>query len=189
VDYGDIGVPVDLALRELRLIVLGADVKVLPDYSWDLVEPAVRAALTREFGFAARDLGQPAYLSQAVSVIVRVEGVDYVDVRVFGDVAGDVTPIQLVRLADGLAGTKPCIPAVPAHFAPRTYRVDYGDTLTRVAGRFGLHLDELAALNPLLASTTLDYGQVLTVYRGVRPAQLAVLPAGVPEALTLRRIP
>ncbi len=188
-DFGDIGVPVRVAPRELRLLVLDAGIKVLPDYSWDLVQPAVRAALTAGFGFAARALGQPAYLSEAIAAIQGVEGVDYVDVNVFGDVAGDVTPIRLARLVDELTVAKPCVPSVRAHFEEVTYEVRRGDTLTSVTQRFGLHLDELATLNPSLESTELEPHRTLTVFRAVRPAQLAALPADVPEALTLRRIP
>ncbi|MGW9024492.1 putative baseplate assembly protein [Streptomyces sp. NPDC055722] len=189
VDFSDAGVPVRVAARELRLIVLDAGIKVLPDHSWDLVEPAVRAALAAEFGFAARTLGRPAYLSEAIATMQSVEGVDYVDVRVFGDVPGDITPIRLARLAAELTMAKPCVPSLPAHFEHSEYEVASGDTLTTVTQRFGLHLDELAALNPLLNTTTLEPRQLLTVYHGVRPAQLAVLPYDVPEALTLRRIP
>ncbi len=189
VDFGDIGVPVRVAERELRLIVLDAGVKVLPDHSWDLVQPAVRAALAAEFGFAARTLGRPAYLSEAIAAIQGVEGVDYVDVDVFGSVDGAVTPIRLAGLADDLHTAEPCVPAVGAHFEERTYDVEYGDTLTSVTQRFGLHLDDLVALNPELSGPDLAPPRVLTVFRGVRPAQLAALPDDVPEALTVRRIP
>jgi hypothetical protein len=188
-DFGDQAVPVRVAERELRLIILDAGIKVLPDYSWELVEPAVRAALTAEFGFATRQLGWPAYVSEAIATIQNVEGVDYVDVHGFDDVPGDITPIQLVRLAKCLTAAKPCLPALPAHFEHTEYPPVPDDTLSTVAQRFGLHLDELAVLNPKLTTIDLTNTLALTVYRGVRPAQLAVLPADVPEALTLRRIP
>ncbi|MFD7903871.1 putative baseplate assembly protein [Kitasatospora sp. NPDC059747] len=188
VDFGDIGVPVRVAARELRLIILDAGVKVLPDHAWELVEPAVRAALAARFGFAARTLGRPAYLSEAIATIQGVEGVDYTDVHVFADVPGDVTPIQLAQLAAGLTTANACLPALPAHFEQIRHRILRGDTLTTVAQRYGLGIAELAALNPALDSPKLDIGRHLTVYRGIRPAQLAVLPADVPEALTLRKL-
>ncbi|MGW2250042.1 putative baseplate assembly protein [Kitasatospora sp. NPDC001660] len=189
VDFGDIGVPVRVAARELRLIVLDAGVKVLPDHAWESVEPAVRAALAAEFGFAARTLGRPAHLSEAIATIQGVEGVDHTEVRVFADVPGDVTPVQLAQLAAGLTTANACLPALPAHFEQIEHEARRGDTLTTVAQRYGLHLDELALLNPQLTSPKLHPGRHLTVYKGIRPAQLAVLPADVPEALTLRRIP
>ena len=101
-DFGDLSVPVRVAVRDLRLIVLSAGVKVLPDFSWDLVEPRIRAALLAEFGFTARELGQPAFLSSAVATIQRVPGVDYVDVDVFQGISGDVTPVQLATIVAGL---------------------------------------------------------------------------------------
>jgi hypothetical protein len=147
----------------------------------------VRAALTSEFGFAARTLGQPAYLSEAITAMQHVDGVDYVDVHVFADIAGDITPIQLARLVDGLTVAKPCIPSVTAHFE---HKLAANETPTLVAQQFGLSLAELAELNPGLATVIFKMrAPAITVYRGVRPAQLAVLPADVPEALTLRRIP
>ena len=189
VDLGDAGVPVRVAVRELRLIVLDAGINVAPDYSWDLVEPTVRAALIERFGFAASELGRPVYLSDAITTIQQVAGVDYVDLHVFGYVPGDVTPIQLVGLADELTVAKPCIPSLPARYEHLEYPAAAGDTLTTVGQRFGLTLQELAALNPAVTSLAVNEGQKLTVYRGVRPAQLAVLPSDVPEALILRRIP
>ncbi|WP_344664074.1 putative baseplate assembly protein [Catenulispora yoronensis] len=188
-DFGDPAIPVRVAEREQRLIIMDAGVKVLPDYSWDLVEPAVRAALNAEFGYLARQLGQPAYQSEAIAAIQRVEGVDYVDLAVFDDVPGDVTPLQLLQLADNLSQAKTFLPAVAAHYEHLEYPTFYSDTLTSFAQRFGLTLDELAALNPQLTTISPDPETLLTVYRGIRPAQIAVLPADVPEALTLRRIP
>ncbi|MFE2725548.1 putative baseplate assembly protein [Kitasatospora sp. NPDC059327] len=188
VDFGDAGLPVRVAARESRLIVLDAGVRVLPDHSWELVEPAVRSALATAFGFAARTLGRPVHLSEVVAAVQGVEGVDHVDVDVFDSVRSDVTPIQLAGLAGGLTAAKPCVPSLPAHFEQLDHRVLPGDTLTRVAQRYGLRLDELAALNPLTVTPDLEPGHLLTVHRGVRPAQLAVLPPEVPEALTLRRI-
>ncbi|MEE1782980.1 putative baseplate assembly protein [Streptomyces sp. SP17BM10] len=187
--FGDIGVPVRVATRELRLIVLDAGVKVLADHAWELVEPAVRAALTARFGFAARTLGRPAYLSEAIATIQGVEGVDYTDVHVFADVPGDVTAIQLAQLAAGLTTAKACLPALPAHFEQIEHGIARTDTLTTISQRYGLSLAELAELNPALDSPELHTGRHLTIHRGIRPAQLAVLPADVPEALTLRRLP
>src|SRR5262249_10271737 len=156
--------------------------KVLPDYTWDLVEPAVRTALTTAFGFAARSLGEPAYLSEVVSAIQRVDGVDYVEMDVFGDVAGDTTPVQLVNLVDDLTGVKTCVSSVKAFFDEVTQKVERetADTLTLIAQRHGLSLDELVALNPELVGADLSKVPALTVYRGIRPAQLAVLPDNVP---------
>lgn len=186
--FGDLGVPVRLSVRERVLLVLSAGIKLLPDYSWELVEPLVRAALLAEFSFTARSLGEPAYLSQAIAAAQRVDGVDYVDADVFTGIRGDVTPIQLATITQQLKTAAPYVLARPGHFAKEVYQVESHDTPTLVAHRFGLTLDELAELNPWLAGATLSTADELTVFRGIRPAQLAVLSPEVPEALTLRRI-
>ncbi|MFD2468067.1 putative baseplate assembly protein [Amycolatopsis silviterrae] len=192
--FGDRGIEVRVAVRERVLLVLRAGIKVLPDYSWDLVEPAVRAALLDKFSFARRELGEPAFLSEAFAAIQAVPGVDYADIDVFDGVGGDVTPIELATISDRLTKAQPCVGASGARFEEvfdtAGYVDGFGpDTLTTIALRHGLTMDELVALNPGLESTALEQGQQLTVYRGIRPARLAVLPAGVPEALTLVRIP
>ncbi|WP_406641323.1 putative baseplate assembly protein [Amycolatopsis sp. WGS_07] len=192
--FGDRGVEVRVAVRERVLLVLHAGIKVLPDYAWELVEPAVRAALLDKFSFARRELGEPAFLSEAFAAIQAVPGVDYADINVFDGVGGDVTPIELATIADRLIEAKPCVGASGARFEEvfdtARYISDFGeDTLTTIALRNGLTVDELVALNPGLESTAVEPGQRLTVYRGIRPARIAVFPAGVPEALTLVRIP
>lgn len=189
-DFGDPGVPVRVSVRDLVLLVLKAGIKVLPDYDWDRVEPAVRAAVLAAFGFTARELGEPAYLSSAISVMQAVPGVDYVDVDLFHGLPGDVTPVRLATIVTELTGADPCVPASPARYEERFATVPPGGsaTLTAVARSTGRTVDELVRLNPGLRTPALTESR-LTVFRGIRPAQLAVLPADLPEALILRRIP
>ncbi|HEV2777792.1 MAG TPA: putative baseplate assembly protein [Actinophytocola sp.] len=187
--FGEPGVPVTVAVRDRVLLVLSAGIKILADYSWDSVEPAVRAALLAELGFTARALGEPVYLSQVIAAVQRVDGVEYVDVDLLAGIPGDVTPIRLATLLDELAGAPACVPAGPARYEERVHRVEPGDTLTLIAHRYGLSIDELAGLNPRLPGADLSTVEEITVFRGIRPAQLVVLPADVPETLTLRRIP
>jgi len=151
----------------------------------------VRAAVLAEFGFAARELGEPAYLSQAITAMQAVPGVDYVDVDVFHGISANITPVELATIAEKLTGADPCVPALPARYKERFALVrDNGtDTLTAIARRTGLTVDELVGLNSGLLTPELSAGIRLTVSKGIRPAQLAVLPAGLPEALILRRIP
>jgi hypothetical protein len=188
-DFGDLAVPVRVEVRELLLLVLSAGIKVLPEFSYDLVAPAVREALLAGFGFAARELAQPAYLSAVVAAMQRVPGVDYVDVDVFQAISAETTPIQLATIVDALAGAAGCIPAAAARFVEQRATVGDADTLSTIAERHGLRLAELVALNPDLPSITLPPGSELVVARGIRPAQLAVFVADLPETVTLRRIP
>lgn len=81
--FGDPRQPLRLALRQRSFLVVQADVKVLPDYLWDKVEPKIRAAMVEAFGFARRDLGEDALLSEVYRTIQGIAGVDYVDVNLF----------------------------------------------------------------------------------------------------------
>jgi hypothetical protein len=78
--YGDPDQPVQVELRELLLIVISANVRLLPDYLWEAVAPVIRARLLDVFSFERRELAQDVVLSEVVSVIQAVEGVAYVDV-------------------------------------------------------------------------------------------------------------
>lgn len=114
---GDPYVPIQVALRKLKLLVISAGVKVLADYKWESVEPNIRAALLDTFGFDQRDLGQSAFLGEVISAIQRVEGVSYVNVTTFDSVAEDVTAAELATLASTLA-LKNVVEADLAHVDP-----------------------------------------------------------------------
>lgn len=82
-EFGDPHQPIEVALRTFLLLVIEARVRILPDYLFEKVEPAIRAALLERFSFERRELGQDALLSDAMSTIHGVEGVSYVDVEKF----------------------------------------------------------------------------------------------------------
>ncbi len=77
--YGDPHQPVQLAVRELLALVLSANVRILPDHDWDVVEPALREALLAEFGFDNLGLGEDLATSRVIASMAGVRGVDYVD--------------------------------------------------------------------------------------------------------------
>jgi len=112
-DLGDPSQPVRLAVRELILLVISAGVRVLPDYQWEAVEPKVRRALGDAFGFARRELGQGAFLSEVLSTVQAVPGVAYVDVDAFGGVPEG---ISLSDLGD-ISTTLRAAPSVRAELA------------------------------------------------------------------------
>lgn len=88
---GEPDMPVRIALRERVVLVISAGVQLHPDYLWEAVEPQIRARLLEAFGFAQRDLGQDALLSEALAAIQSVPGVVYADVDTFGGVSEKVT--------------------------------------------------------------------------------------------------
>lgn len=79
--YGDPYQPVQVDIREKLLIGISAEVRILPDYKWEFIEPQIREALLDTFGFDRRELGQNVYLSEIISVIQHVPGVDYVNIE------------------------------------------------------------------------------------------------------------
>ena len=190
---GDPYLPVQVAVRELLLLVLSAGIKVDAAYSYDLVEPAVRAAALAAAGFARQALGQPVYLSQIVAAMQAVPGVDYVDVDVFGALPATADPVQLLTALLALSGAAQVIDVRPARFEQVLYTVGtdptgQADTLTSIALRNGTTVAGLVALNPQLVSPTLTAGMQLVVASGIRPAQLALLSPAVPQTLLLRSI-
>lgn len=193
-ELGDPFLPVRVAVRDLLLLVLSAGIKVSTGYSYDLVEPAVRAAALAAGGFASQALGQSVYLSQIVAAMQAVPGVDYVDVDMFGALPATADPYQLLTALLGLSGVAQVIEVRPARFEQVLHTVGtdpigLSDTLTSIAVRYGTTVAGLAALNPQLTSATLTAGMQLVVFRGIRPAQLALLSPDVPQTLLLRSIP
>lgn len=85
--FGDPQQPLRVEVRELLLLIIGAGVRLLPDYLWASVEPKIRATLLDTFGFERRGLGQDAHLSEAIGAIQRVPGVAYVDIDTFGGIS------------------------------------------------------------------------------------------------------
>lgn len=98
---GDPYQPFQIALRGLRVLVISANVKILPDSLWEPVAAAVRAALLNAFSFDCRNLGQPAFQSEVVSVMQAVEGVAYVDLDTFSSLGADFDSDDLAQLAAG----------------------------------------------------------------------------------------
>lgn len=84
--YGDPSLPVQIAIRELLLLVVSAGVRLYAEYRWEAVEAKLRAALLDAFGFERRELGQDALLSEVFAAMQAVEGVAYVDVDTFGGI-------------------------------------------------------------------------------------------------------
>ncbi len=85
-DFGDPYQPFQVELRELLLLLISANVRILPDYQWESVVTNIRTQLLATFSFDNRDLGQDVWLSEVISTIQAVAGVAYVDVDTLGRV-------------------------------------------------------------------------------------------------------
>jgi predicted phage baseplate assembly protein len=189
-DFGDPQLPVRVAIRELVLLVLAVNIKVADAYSWQLVEPAVRAALLDRLGFDQRELGQPAYLSEAITVAQSVPGVDYVDIDVFAGVEANLTPAELDTLGSRLTTPQSVVPSSLAKFEETRYAVQAEtETLTQISASNGISVADLFRLNPDLTSADpLPRGRSVVVFRGIRPAQLVLLSPDVPDTLILKEV-
>ncbi|NBA93511.1 putative baseplate assembly protein [Pseudomonas sp. R5(2019)] len=84
--YGDPAYPVEIAVRELKALLIQAKVGIDPDADWSLVEPVLRLRVLDHFSFERRHLGQPAYLSEVIAVMQGTLGVAWVDVDAFAGV-------------------------------------------------------------------------------------------------------
>ena len=100
--FGDPYQNLQVVVRKLKLLVISAKVRLLPDYLWEAVEPKIRAALIDKFSFARRDLGQDALSSEALSVMQAQTGVAYADLDMFDAIAEDVSPQKLANLGSTL---------------------------------------------------------------------------------------
>jgi hypothetical protein len=84
--FGDPHQPIHLAVRELMLMVISAEVRILPDYQWAPVEAQLRKTMLDTFSFERRELGQDVLLSEVFRAMQSVAGVEYVDVNTFGGI-------------------------------------------------------------------------------------------------------
>ncbi len=95
---GDPWTPVQIALRELLLLVVIAGVRLHPDYLWSAVAPQIRARLYDALSFARRDLGQDVTAGEIIAAIYGVPGVVYADLDVLDALTeADVTGPNLAN--------------------------------------------------------------------------------------------
>lgn len=72
----------------LKLLVIAADVRTLPEYRWPDVEHRIREALYSRLGFERRDFGQPVRRSEVIGIIQSILGVRYVDLNMLALIGG-----------------------------------------------------------------------------------------------------
>ncbi|MGW6791007.1 putative baseplate assembly protein [Streptomyces chartreusis] len=190
-EYGDLNLPVRVDVRELVLLLVAAKVKVAPDHAWEFVEPRLRQALLARLGYEGRELGRPARLSDVLATAHSVPGVDYVDVDVFTGVPASATPEELTGILTDPGPPRASVPAHPATYDERTHtvRAANGETLSEICARYGVPLAELLRLNPDITDTRrLPKGRSVFVFRGIRPARLAMLSPKAADTLILTEV-
>jgi predicted phage baseplate assembly protein len=101
--FGDPFQSIQLATRQLKLLIMAARVRLLPDYLWEAVEPEIRASMLDTFSFARRELGQDVVSSQVIQTIQAIPGVAYVDLDVLDAVDENSDLTDLENLAETLA--------------------------------------------------------------------------------------
>ena len=90
--HGDPLVAVEVLAHRSAAFRVAMRVRRDPDHLWDAVQTAVRDEVTRAFGFAVRDFGQPVHLSEVVAAAHRAPGVVAVDVDRLYRVAEPIPP-------------------------------------------------------------------------------------------------
>jgi hypothetical protein len=155
---GDLHRAVKIGMRELLALVIAANIRILPEYSWEKVAAKVRTTLLDAFSFERRELGQTVYLSEVISVIQGVKGVAFVDVDKLDSISE--TEIQNEELLEAkLAQLK-----------------GVGEPKKKVAAR-------LARLNPSYTSSGDSSSGP-----AVLPAQVAYLLPTVPDSLIINQV-
>lgn len=85
--FGDPLQPTQVESFERVLLVVSAKVNVLPEYLWEKVKDNIRALLFDRLGFENRELGQSVTLSEVLSLMQSVPGVNYVDCDILDSVS------------------------------------------------------------------------------------------------------
>lgn len=162
--FGDPFQAFQVDVRELVALVISANVRLLPDYQWEAVEPEIRAALLSRFSFDERELGQPVFLSEVIRSAQQVAGVAYVDVDVLDGVSeADVANPKALEKR-----------FLPANQTNATNQIEQPRQHIRVGQA------QTAAQDPERAKLTPD--------KSIFPAQMAILLPTVPDTLILNLV-
>jgi predicted phage baseplate assembly protein len=168
--FGDLDLPVQIALRELVTLVLSAGIRLAPDYQWEPVVTAVRITLLDRFGFQKRALGQPVLLSEVIAAIQATEGVEYVDVDAFGGVpekqGADDGTRELLTLDEISAAVQRIVSGSQAQNPDASKMPAFGSVPP-----------------PHVNVNVADFEN-----KGLRPAQLALFTAAVPDTIVLNQL-
>ncbi|MBA3831286.1 MAG: putative baseplate assembly protein [Chthoniobacterales bacterium] len=165
---GDPHLPIEVELREMLALIISANVRVLPDYAWEFIEPKIRTRLLEAFSFERRDLAQDVTKSEVISVMQCVRGVAYVDLDLLAAVSESDVEAELIKTTIN-AGK------VPADDEKSARLPSFSESLVSVQHR--------VVVQPARAnSKARNYSERRN------PAQVAVLSPALSETLVLTEV-
>lgn len=176
--YGDPSLPVRVDVREAVMLVLSAKLRIAADRKWEVVVQTVRDTLNDLLGFCRRNLAESVALGPIIAAMQAVPGVVYVDVDAFGGVP------ERVAASDGtrrLLTLEEISEAVQLIVNPQSQSLGFQLPVTG-GGPHVISNARGVAQAVRINAAGLEMG-------GVRPAQIAMLSAGLPETLVLNQIP
>jgi LysM repeat protein len=91
-------------------------------------------------------------------------------------------PVGTVRTPEGLVAANTALPSP----TPFTYTVQQGDTISSIALKFGVSMDDLQAANPEISPNAMSVGQVLNIPSN--PENLSGEPTPTPAPFTIQQI-
>jgi hypothetical protein len=163
--FGDPNLPLRVDIAEVKFIVVSAKVRLLPDYALEFVEPSIRVTLQDAFSFDRRELGQPVFESEVLSIIQGIAGVDYVELDVMGAVDQDLILKAFDFITQNPQGD------------PQKDEEAFLDQLG-LKGHKNVKLD-LASIDK----------KATDLKKRILPAQLAFLTPDIPDTLILTELP
>ena len=119
---GDPQQPMQLAVYQPLLLVIQANVAILPAYQFETVSQKIRAALLAAFAFDNRDLGQDVLRSEVIATMQNIEGVEYVDLDTLATISRQLDDLPVEK--SPLRKRIPVLPSQLAYLTP-----DIGETL------------------------------------------------------------
>lgn len=177
---GDPHQPIQLVLRELMVLILVANVKILPDYLWELVEPKIRAVLLDTFSFERRELGQSVSLSELISTVQKVPGVDFVDVDIFDSISE--TEAKTVT-AKAESPNQPTLSSKLEDIAKGIYNVTKSAQSTVESADSANRPEKQKQPRP---NIPVNLARIEQGKKGIQPAQLAIFSPEIVDTLILK---
>jgi predicted phage baseplate assembly protein len=179
---GDPHQPIQLVMRELMVLILVANVKILPDYLWELVEPKIRAALLDTFSFERRELGQSVSLSELISTVQKVPGVDFVDVDIFDSISE--TEAKTIT-AKAESPNQPTLSSKLEDIAKGIYNVAKSAQSTVESADSANRPEKQKQPRP---NIPVNLARIEQGKKGIQPAQLAIFSPEIVDTLILTEV-